>query len=64
MGGRGGRGGGGGLTERSLVPCPHILLCLLPGGTRWRLRRRDRQEITSVMSAKAKVCREQMFGKP
>ncbi|GAA6228550.1 uncharacterized protein LOC108883691 isoform X1 [Lates japonicus] len=25
------------------------------GGTRWRVRRKDRQEITSVMSAKAKV---------
>ena len=31
---------------------------LSPGGTRCRARRKDRQEVTSVMSAKAKVCQE------
>ncbi|KAM7379099.1 hypothetical protein PAMP_004673 [Pampus punctatissimus] len=34
-----------------LHPPPFSLCC----GTRWRLQRKDRQEITSVMSAKAKV---------
>ncbi len=32
-----------------------------PGGTRWRVRRKDRQEVTSVMSAKAKVCQKRML---
>lgn len=37
----------------------HLFLFLCPGGTRWRVRRKDRQGITSVMSAKAKVRQEQ-----
>lgn len=31
---------------------------LAPGGTRWRVRRKDKREITSVMSEKAKVCQK------
>lgn len=49
--------GGGALTERSVVLVfTFLFVSFSPGGTRWRVRRKDRQEITSVMSAKAKVC--------
>lgn len=49
--------GGGALTERSLVLVfTFLFVSFSTGGTRWRVRRMDRQEMTSVMSAKAKVC--------
>lgn len=52
------------MTQRSPVLLLTFVSVFLPGGTRWRLRGKDRQGITSVMSAKVQVCPEQMLGSP
>lgn len=54
----------GGMTQRSPVLLLTFISVFSPGGTRWRLRGKDRQGITSVMSAKVQVCPEQMLGSP
>lgn len=52
--------GGGKLTEWSLVlVLTFLFFSFCAGGIICRVRRKDRQEIASVMSAKAKVCQDQ-----
>lgn len=55
---------GGQLTQRSPVLHLTLVSVSLPGGTRWRLRGKDRQRTSSVMSAKVQVCAERVLGSP
>lgn len=44
---------------QSLFLFLHSSFSFSPGGTRWRICRKDRHEITSVISANTKVCQQQ-----
>lgn len=50
--------------ERSPALVLTLVSVSLPGGTRWRLRGKDRQQFTSVISAEVQVGPEQMLGSP